>query len=151
MAKSDDIDKTERASQVKPGDGLQFITITDPSQSQDPKHKKIVQAQAMRYARGRVRSDPRQSRSPIQSSVSSEPCPHIQPDGSPPCSCKLPDDVYENSLFQGNYQGVNTDLVAVGAGSRSPVSLLGSRRLDPFGYFPIVMTDYMKYLVDYCE
>jgi hypothetical protein len=153
--KRDDIGKTERTSQVKSNIGLQFITVTDPSQCRIAKHKRIVRSQAMRYARGRVRSSPAKSRFSIQSSASPDPdqrCPHIQPNGTTPCCCRLPDDDCGTPSFHGYFQGVvSSDLGAVDSGPRSPVNHLGSGRVDPFGCFPIVMTDYMNYLVDYCK
>jgi hypothetical protein len=45
----------------------------------------------------------------------------------------------------------STELVAVSTGYHSPVSVLGSGRVDPFGCFPIEMSPYMNFLVDYCK
>jgi hypothetical protein len=145
--------ETERTSQVQPNNDLQFITITDPSQSQIPRNKRTVRSQAMRYARNRVRSTLNESQSPLNSGASGPPalkarCPHIQPAGSATCSCILPNDAYGN---QDCHEAPSTDLVAVAARHHSPVSLLGSGRVDPFGCFPVQMSPYMNFLVDYCK
>lgn len=145
--------KTEQTNEVQPNNDLQFITITDPSQSQIPKNKRTVRSQAMRYARNRVRSPPHGNQSSLHLGASAPPVLkvhslHIQPPGSATGSCNLSNDVYRN---QGCHQASSIDLVAAAPRCYSPVSVLGFGRVDPFGMFPVEMSPYMSFLVDYCK
>lgn len=148
-----DTGETQRTIQVQPNNDLQFITITDPSQSQIPRNKRIVRSQAMRHARNRVRSTPHKNQSPFPSGACNPAalkarCSHVQPHGSTPCFCRVPDDVCGD---QRCHEAPSTEIVAVRTGYHSPVSVLGSGRVDPFGCFPIEMSPYMNFLVDYCK
>jgi hypothetical protein len=50
---------------------------------------------------------------------------------------------------QDRHRAPSRELVAVSAGYHSPVSVLGSGRVDPFGCFHVEMSPYMNFLVDY--
>lgn len=75
-------------------------------------------------------------------------CSHVQPHGTTPCFCRPPDDVCGD---EGCQEVPSTELVAVSTGYHGPVSVLGSGRVDPFGCFPVEMSPYMNFLVDYCK
>jgi hypothetical protein len=49
------------------------------------------------------------------------------------------------------HEAPSINLVAVAAQYCSPVSVLGSGRVDPFGMFPREMSPYMNFLFDYCK
>jgi hypothetical protein len=148
-----DTGETQQTIQGQPSSDLQPITITDPNQSQIPRNKRIVRSQAMRYARNRAQSTPHGSQSSFPSRACTlaalkARCSHVQPHGSTPCFCRLPDDVRG---VQCCHEAPSTELVAVSTGYHSSVSVLGSGRVDPFGCFPIEMNLYMNLLVDYCK
>jgi hypothetical protein len=145
--------KTERSSEVPPSNGLQFINITDPSQIQIPRNKKIVRSQAMRYARNRVRSNPHENQSSFHSGASGPLVlkadhAYIQLPGSATCSCMLPGDACRN---QDCHEAPSIDLLATAARYCIPVCVPRSGRVDPFGMFPREMSPYMNFLLDYCK
>lgn len=156
-----DVASPEEAGSGTASEGLQFITITDPSQSNIPRNRRLVRSQAMRFARKRVRpvtpkrQDSRQLAVSPASACTANRAGTSSASGN--CRCQVPTDFCD--------QNDHADLIVVGhvvdqysgalaKGNTRPLSLpsvLGYGRVDPFKSSSIVMEPYMDFLLDVCK